>query len=75
MSVPKGAAAIKFEDPRLPVMMAAPMRKASARAHNKTFVSLAPKAGTLLLWESWLRHDVPMNEARGRRISVSFNYS
>ena len=75
VEVPAGAAVIKFEDPRLPLMMAAPMRRQNARAHNKTFVSLAPKAGSLLLWESWLRHEVPPNKARGTRISISFNYS
>ena len=31
-------------------------------------------AGMLLLWESWLRHGVEPNQARGRRISTSFNY-
>ena len=75
VAVPEGAAAIKFEDPRLPLMMAAPMRKKTARAHNRNFVSLTPKPGTLLLWESWLRHEVPPNRARGQRISISFNYS
>ena len=74
VSVPRGASVIKFEDPRLPLMMAAPMRKANAKTINRTFVTVAPKAGTLLLWESWLRHEVPLNTARGRRISVSFNY-
>ena len=75
VALPKGASAIKFEDPRLPLMMAAPARKAKARAHNQTFVTVAPRPGTLLLWESWLRHEVPPNTARGKRISVSFNYS
>ena len=75
VAVPEGAAAIKFEDPRLGLMMAAPMRRAGARPHNKNFVSIAPKPGTLLLWESWLRHEVPANRARGKRISISFNYS
>jgi len=73
VSVPKGASAIRFEDPRLGLMMAAPAKKESAR--DKPFVSVAPKAGTLLLWESWLRHDVPLNDARRPRVSVSFNYS
>jgi hypothetical protein len=26
-----------------------------------------------MLWESWLRHEVPLNRAEGHRISVSFN--
>ena len=75
VALPKGASAIKFEDPRLALMMAAPARKAGARGHNQTFVTVAPRAGTVLLWESWLRHEVPQNNARGQRISISFNYS
>ncbi|HUO89250.1 MAG TPA: TIGR02466 family protein [Rhizomicrobium sp.] len=75
VATPRGASAIKFEDPRLPLMMAAPAKKATARAANKTFVSIAPRPGTLLLWESFLRHEVPQNAARGLRISISFNYS
>jgi uncharacterized protein (TIGR02466 family) len=73
VAVPKGAAALKLEDPRLAMMMATPPRKAKARLENRPFVSIEPKAGTLLLWESWLRHEVPLNSA-GERISVSFNY-
>lgn len=74
VNAPPGAGAIRFEDPRLPMMMAAPPRKANAKPDNKTFVTLRPRAGTLLLWESWLRHGVETNEARTPRISVSFNY-
>lgn len=74
VEVPEGASAIRFEDPRLPLMMAAPPRRARAGREAQTFVSMAPKAGTLLLWESWLRHEVPVNTAASERISVSFNY-
>ena len=55
-------------------MMAAPARKPKARPENRQFVSIAPRPGTILLWESFLRHEVPLNEAEGERISVSFNY-
>jgi uncharacterized protein (TIGR02466 family) len=75
VSLPKGAAAIRFEDPRLSMMMAAPPKKPRAAEQNRTFVTVAPKAGTVLLWESFLRHDVPPNSARGKRISISFNYA
>lgn len=75
LDVPKDASAIKFEDPRLPMMMAAPLRKPDAREKNRTFASIAPEAGTLLLWESWLRHEVPVNHAKTERVSVSFNYA
>lgn len=74
VTVPPKSGAIRFEDPRLPMMMAAPPRKSNARADNRSFVDVEPKAGMLLLWESWLRHGVEANRARGKRISVSFNY-
>jgi uncharacterized protein (TIGR02466 family) len=74
VAVPPGSSVIRFEDPRLAMMMAAPARKANARPENRTFVDVQPRPGLLLLWESWLRHGVEPNKARGRRISVSFNY-
>jgi uncharacterized protein (TIGR02466 family) len=75
VAMPEGASAIKFEDPRLSRMMAAPPRRADAREELKTFVYVAPAVGDVLLWESWLRHEVPMNMAEDNRISVSFNYA
>ena len=74
VAMPEGASAIKFEDPRLPMMMAAPPRKKDAREELRQFVYVAPEVGDVLLWESWLRHEVPMNMAEEERISVSFNY-
>jgi uncharacterized protein (TIGR02466 family) len=73
--VPPGASALKFEDPRLPMMMAAPPRRADADESRRAFVYLQPQAGAVLMWESWLRHEVPMNAARSERISISFNYA
>ena len=75
VTVPDKAGAIRFEDPRLPMLMAAPPRKANAKPANRPFVSVTPKAGMLLLWESWLRHGVEPNHARRPRISISFNYA
>jgi uncharacterized protein (TIGR02466 family) len=74
VSMPDGASAIKFEDPRLPMMMAAPPRDADARPELRTFHYVKPSVGDVLLWESYLRHEVPMNLAEEERISVSFNY-
>jgi uncharacterized protein (TIGR02466 family) len=75
VTLPKGASAIRFEDPRLGLMMAAPQKRERTARDNQQFVSIAPKPGTVLLWESWLKHEVPLNNARGKRISVSFNYN
>ncbi len=74
VAVPPGAGPIVYEDPRLGLMMAAPPRKADLPQHFKPHVSFRPEVGTLMLWESWLRHEVPLNRAEGNRISVSFNY-
>ncbi|HEY4077464.1 MAG TPA: TIGR02466 family protein [Rhizomicrobium sp.] len=74
VTVPPQSGVIRFEDPRLAMMMAAPPKKKNARPENRVFVDVTPKAGTLLLWESWLRHGVEPNAAKTPRISVSFNY-
>ena len=74
VAMPEGTSAIKFEDPRLPMMMAAPGRRSGARRELRNFVYVAPATGDVLLWESWLRHEVPMNMSEEDRISVSFNY-
>jgi len=68
VEVPKGSGAIRFEDPRLPLMMAAPQGP-------DTFVTVEPKPGLLLMWESWLRHEVLAGAGRGERISISFNFA
>lgn len=75
VTIPDGASALKLEDPRLGFMMAAPPRKAKAKPENRQFAYMKPSPGTILLWESWLRHEVPLNEAESERISVSFNYA
>ena len=74
IAVPPGSGALKLEDPRLPMMMAAPARRPDAPEELRTFVYAEPAAGTLFLWESWLRHEVVSGSGRGERISISFNY-
>lgn len=73
--IPDGAAALKLEDPRLAMMMAQPARRADAAPDLQPFVFLAPAQGEVILWESWLRHEVVMNRSREPRVSVSFNYA
>ena len=75
VAMPAGTSAIKFEDPRLATMMAAPSRAKDAREELRSFIYAEPNIGDVLLWESWLRHEVPMNMADEDRISISFNYS
>ena len=74
VETPPGAGAIRFEDPRLGLMMAAPPRRTRARREHRPFHEIAPVPGTVLLWESWLRHEVLASRAKSPRISISFNY-
>jgi uncharacterized protein (TIGR02466 family) len=70
VQTPKGSPGLKFEDPRLDRFMAAPPRKGK----SSSWVVLPAEAGNLVLFESWLRHEVPRNQTKQRRISISFNY-
>ena len=74
VEVPKRAGALKVEDPRLSRHMAAPPRRGDAPESFRPFVSVPAKAGDLVLFESWLRHEVPPARFSGERISISFNY-
>lgn len=66
VETPKGSGSLKFEDPRLSGMMMAPPKE--------PFFKITPKAGDLVLFPSWLRHEVETNRGRHPRVSVSFNY-
>ena len=68
VEVQRGSGAIRFEDPRLPLMMAAPTRP-------DMFVTVQPRAGLLLMWESWLRHEVLPGMGKSERLSISFNFA
>ena len=75
VEVPKNSGAIRFEDPRLPLMMAAPPRQPDASEDLQPFITIEPRPGLLLLWESWLRHEVLPGSGRGERLSISFNFA
>jgi uncharacterized protein (TIGR02466 family) len=72
---PRGCSGLKFEDPRLDRFMAAPLLRAGSDGGQRGWVTLPAVVGELVLFESWLRHEVPVNRARGERISISFNYN
>src|SRR5262245_8936741 len=52
---PRGCSGLKFEDPRLDRYMAAPPRRPKPRRENRTWFTLPAAAGSLVLFESWLR--------------------
>lgn len=67
LKVPKQASSIKFEDPRLVAFMGSPQRS--------SHFEIQPREGQIVLFESWLRHEVPAHTGKQERISISFNYS
>ena len=75
VEVPPGSGSIRFEDPRSGLMMAAPPRRADAAETVQPFASVSPRPGLLLLWESWLRHEVLPGTAKAERLSISFNFA
>ena len=86
VQTPRGSPGLKFEDPRLDRYMAAPPRQRFAAIDNRPWVVLPAEAGRVLLFESWLRHEVAANPSPARgsaaarsrppaeRVSISFNY-
>lgn len=70
-----GCGVIRFEDPRLAQMMSAPSRRLDAPEDIAPFVTVQPRPGMLLLWESWLRHEVLSGTAKSDRLSISFNFA
>lgn len=74
LQVPPGSSGLVFEDPRLPMYMANPLREKKASIENRWSYELKPKAGQLVLFEGWLRHGVPANPSSRERISISFNF-
>jgi uncharacterized protein (TIGR02466 family) len=74
VALPDADQALKFEDPRLAMMMASPPRKKTAAQELQPFIYIKPNVGDVLLWESWLRHEVVQNLSDDLRMSISFNY-
>lgn len=75
IAMPEGSGRLKLEDPRLGLMMAAPQIRKDAPQTANRFYYATPKAGDILMWESWLRHEVIAGSNEDPRLSVSFNYS
>jgi uncharacterized protein (TIGR02466 family) len=72
---PKGSAPFRVEDPRLAQFMGSAPRKPTARQDHQRFIDLVPKSGEMLLFESWLKHEVRPHRIDEERVSFSFNYA
>lgn len=75
LRTPAGSSGLKFEDPRLDRYMAAPPRRTDAPPELQPWHTVAAKTGQVVLFESWLRHEVPPNPSATPRVSVSFNFN
>lgn len=69
VQAPLGSSPLKIEDPRMASYMNAPLRR------EPLYHYVPPTPGTFVLFESWIRHEVPPNFSQTPRISLSFNYS
>ncbi len=65
--------AIGFKDPRMARWMMPPAADGK-RPENSFHAKLAPEAGKLFLFPSWLEHSVAQNQSDRERISMSFNF-
>jgi uncharacterized protein (TIGR02466 family) len=54
--------------------MASPPRKANCDLKNKPYIEIFPKPGDFILFESWMKHEVPPHRGPKPRVSISFNY-
>jgi len=70
----KKTSSIKFEDPRMCSFMNAPLISEAAPQTHQRFYEIHPKVGEVVLFESWIRHEVSENQSPEDRISISFNY-
>ena len=73
VKVPKYSGAIRFWDPRGPLVHV--QRDYEYFGDGIGYQSVAPQAGTLIYFPSWLEHDVTCNESDDDRISIAFNLS
>jgi uncharacterized protein (TIGR02466 family) len=75
VATPPGCSGLKFEDPRLDRFMAAPPKRPDAKPAHRAHYTYPAVAGNVILFESWLRHEVAANRVEEERISISFNYN
>lgn len=73
LQVPAGAGAIVFLDPRAGAQMLVPPLRAGAAENRQGRVRRLPQVGELLLFPSWLWHEVEPSSQEEPRIAISFN--
>ena len=75
VTAPKNSGNFMIYDPRPGIQMAMPNRKeGKLPPEHWREVHYEPRAGTCIMFPSWLWHEVKPNESNQTRISVSFNF-
>ena len=75
VTAPKNSGNLMIYDPRPGIQMAMPNRKEGKLPPELwREVHYEPRAGTCIMFPSWLWHEVKPNESNQTRISVSFNF-
>ena len=72
LNVPENSAPIRFYDPR-PHTKYVTIPIAESNEKNWTHYNVKPHAGLVLIWPSWLTHEVLVNKSVDGRITAVFN--
>lgn len=72
VQIPTGADSIEFTDPRPAAVACMPPAKQLNR-FNGNRMSVQVKPGRIVLFPSWLSHNVPVNRTEQERVSIAFN--
>ena len=72
LEVPEGSSDILFYDPR-PARDILNIPRKQLTDINRSDVTITPKEGTLLIWESWMHHEVLYNKSKEARTTIVFN--
>ncbi len=74
LQVPEGSSPLIISDPR-PFRNFVMLPRLGDTATNIEEISITPKKGLLLMWESWIPHVVPQTHNTEGRITMVFNLS
>ena len=72
VQTPEGANTISFDDPRPQTNIIAPATS-EITDENAGQIHITTREGLLVLFPSWLQHQVPRNKSQKARISIAFN--
>jgi uncharacterized protein (TIGR02466 family) len=73
LQVPKDSGSLIFHDPRPQSEVLSPPKKQGENLHTAHRVTWEPKQNDLLVFPSWLQHEVEINNSQEERIVISFN--